>query len=588
MGLPVKTFKTTWEHSFKWKPPEYNTIDFLVTVNKNKSNEDEIGNKFTSGLSTNLTEDIEQFKIVTLRVGFNQQIHGYINPFMELLENKLLANYGRHDDYKPVPFIPTNPYDQNAHICHIPITIDKNGFKQMFTEEGDIIEDHMIVEFKYDKAQPGYFKWVPLRTRPDKTSEYRRGLKNFGNSYATANSNWSSIHNPITERIIRTGNNIPTQEDNDVYYNKNNNESETKPLRNFHNLYVKRVLLRSVIRPNDKLIDFAVGKGGDIPKFVENRLRFVYGIDISKDNIENRIDGVCARYLNSKKKNRNIFKAIFLPGDSSLNIKNGESFSSERAKNTNAALLGLGPKDKTILGENVYESYGIGKGGFDVGTIQFAIHYMFESVDKLHHFLKNVSENIKVGGYFVGTTYDGEEVFKYLKNVNKGESKTLMVKNKKIWEIQKQYDVDVFEDNYTSLGYAVDIYQETINKYFREYLVNFKYLTRMMEDYGFIVLAKEEASKIGMYDGIGSFKHLFQEMELLIKKNERHRSDYGESLKMTPEEQTISFLNKYFIYKKIRNVDTKRIFKIHTKQSDQDEALIYKPKKLKRRLKLVE
>ena len=91
-----------------------------------------------------------------------------------------------------------------------------------------------------------------------------------------------------------------------------------------------------------------------------------------------------------------------------------------------------------------------------------------------------------------------------------------------------------------------------------------------------------------MYDGIGSFKYLFQEMEILIKKNERHRSDYGESLKMTPEEQTISFLNKYFIYKKIRNVDTKRIFKIHTKQSNQDEALIYKPKKLKRRLKLVE
>ena len=101
----------------------------------------------------------------------------------------------------------------------------------MFTEEGDIIEDHMIVEFSYDILRDGHFKWVPLRTRYDKTAEYRRGLKNYGNSYATANSNWSSIHNPITPNMIRSGLNIPTQSgDDDVYYNKGSGESETKPM----------------------------------------------------------------------------------------------------------------------------------------------------------------------------------------------------------------------------------------------------------------------------------------------------------------------------------------------------------------------
>ena len=33
-------------------------------------------------------------------------------------------------------------------------------------------------------------------------------------------------------------------------------------------------------------------------------LRFVFGIDISRDNIENRLDGACARYLNYRKKSR--------------------------------------------------------------------------------------------------------------------------------------------------------------------------------------------------------------------------------------------------------------------------------------------
>ena len=32
------------------------------------------------------------------------------------------------------------------------------------------------------------------------------------------------------------------------------------------------------------------------------KLSFVFGVDVSKDNIENRIDGACARYLKMHKK----------------------------------------------------------------------------------------------------------------------------------------------------------------------------------------------------------------------------------------------------------------------------------------------
>ena len=35
-----------------------------------------------------------------------------------------------------------------------------------------------------------------------------------------------------------------------------------------------------------------------------------------------------------------------------------------------------------------------------------------------------------------------------------------------------------------SLGYAIGVYQESINKTFKEYLVNFNYFVRMMENYG--------------------------------------------------------------------------------------------------------
>lgn len=37
VGRAGKLSKVTWEYSFKWKPPQYNTIDFLVTTKKTKT-----------------------------------------------------------------------------------------------------------------------------------------------------------------------------------------------------------------------------------------------------------------------------------------------------------------------------------------------------------------------------------------------------------------------------------------------------------------------------------------------------------------------------------------------------------------------
>ena len=42
-----------------------------------------------------------------------------------------------------------------------------------------------------------------------------------------------------------------------------------------------------------------------------------------------------------------------------------------------------------------------------------------------------------------------------------------------MWEIEKEYSSDEFEDNETSIGYRINVFQESINKVFGEYLVNF-------------------------------------------------------------------------------------------------------------------
>lgn len=115
----------------------------------------------------------------------------------------------------------------------------------MFSEENEVFEDNTIVEFRYDLSREGQWRWVPLRVRYDKTSEFRRGIRNYGNAYHVANSNWYSIHNPISEEMISTGQDIPDEigGDDDVYYNRigANSTNKTKAMRDFHNLFVKNI-----------------------------------------------------------------------------------------------------------------------------------------------------------------------------------------------------------------------------------------------------------------------------------------------------------------------------------------------------------
>jgi hypothetical protein len=557
----VFNYKRTWIYSLKWKPVEYNSVDFLVSTKKTSNNEEIISNLFETGVNVNTTDTIKQFKTLVLRVGYNDKIHGYINPCSMIINDEMPEfNIDSKGEYKPVPFYPTNPTDNNAHICNILLKGPNNA---MLTEdETESFEDNTIVEFRYDINALTGWKWIPIRVRYDKTAEFRAGIKNYGNAYHVANSVWNSIHNPITKEMLITGRKIPNIEDDDVYYNRSG-VSLTRPLRDFHNLYVKRKLINSVSNKGDILYDLAVGKAGDLSKWIQAELSFVFGVDVARDNIENKLDGACARYLNYKKENKIMPDALFVNANSSLNIKDKTAAYTEKGKNIIDAVFGVGSNDETILGKGVSKHYGIGRDGFNIVSCQFALHYFFENKNTLHNFLRNVSDGCKVGGYFIGTCYDGKEIFKKLKNKKQNESIIGMKEEHKLYEIIKKYDNDEFKNNETSIGYRIDVYQETINKVFKEYLVNFDYLTQLLESYGFVLLNKEEYKKIGMPNSSGSFRDLYNNMkkEIIKDKTKTLKNEIGRALELDNEikQKTLSYLNRYFIYKKINNVDTKNI-----------------------------
>ena len=111
----------------------------------------------------------------------------------------------------------------------------------------------------------------------------------YGNDFEVANSIWKSIHNPITEEMITTGNKIPKLDEmEEVYYNRDASIARDKSisiqLQEFHNKFVKDIELygKSVKMLKDArlagagcneeihLLDLACGKAGDLFKWNKN------------------------------------------------------------------------------------------------------------------------------------------------------------------------------------------------------------------------------------------------------------------------------------------------------------------------------
>jgi hypothetical protein len=152
-------------------------------------------------------------------------------------------------------------------------------------------------------------------------------------------------------------------------------------------------------------------------------------------------------------------------------------------------------------------------------------------------------------------------MFNALRGVEKGNSITLRIKDTKVWEVTKDYSKTTFDNDISCVGYAIDVFQDSINKTIKEYLVNFTYFTQLMEYYGFQLLKREDAVALGLPNGAGMFSELFTRMEQDVEQDARQRNKYGSATYMTPIEKQISFYNRYFVFKKVANVDVEDVFR---------------------------
>jgi hypothetical protein len=517
----------SWSRVFKWKPPEENTIDFLIKYEKDNY-----------GKIYKISKDNKDYRQLNLYVGFEPTQWEAITSYNYL--NRLL---NRNEGYCARLFLPPDIIEDTFSQAEVELIDNK-----VICSNGDIIEDNSIVEFAYINEQ-----WAPLRVRKDKSEALNKfGLSNTANDYKTALNVWKSIKEPVTIHHIYGEEQINAKDikEDDIYYYRSvrREKMASRELMNYHN-WIKNIVMQNIrkeIKSVDaSLIDLACGKAGDLPKWIENNFTKVFGIDIVKDNIENPIDGAWARTYQNYKKPKDS-KFVYIPMDSSQILDTNYISNIVDDQDQYIAKILFGDiKKGAILEDRLKDYHGYAVDKFNIVSCQFALHYFYESETKLDNFVMNINNFIKNEGYFIGTCLDGNVIKNKLSSLKYGEEITGKIKDRTVWNIKKLYK----KETKSLIGEEIEIYMESIGKRIKEYLVNIDLLIKKLKVYDINLVECKTFDKL-----------------------------YDTKFNLSDVEKEYSYMNMYFIFKK---------GKIETKLEEKPEEVkpVEEQKKFKVKLK---
>lgn len=565
-SAPLPQNVNTWPQQFKWKPASMNSVDFLVITEKERTMDGKLTS--TEFVDTNLREDTNQIvrhKTLRLFVGSSTD-PAFVDPRDTVLQKKPYPAGGDRPggEYRPVEFTPQPP-DPMASVCYVAINagatdaagaapaaqaLESLNDTIFCVESGDPIEDRTIVEMVYDPKRPAGWRWIPLRVRWDKTELFSRGIRGGTmNNEKVANDVWTSIHDPITEYMIRTGS--TTEEivaegsaaSSVAYYQRRASQRDLHKVRglaDFHNRYIKEnILLNKVLAPGVALLDMSVGQAGDIHKWIRARVGWVLGCDIALTGITDNKNGAYRRYLDQIIKTRGaVPRMIFVQADSSARYMDGSAGQTQLDRTILRSLWGENEVSAPPL---ALDLRGGAAAGFDVASMMFSLHYFFKDKSTLDGMLRNVSETVRVNGYFIGCCFDGDTVASLLRAQPLGGTERGNDGGTDIWSITKKYEDDtgVVPSTEEGLGRAIDVSFISIGESYTEYLVSWPYFVNRMSSIGMELLNEEELASLGLQHS----SNLFSESYAMAMSS-------GFTFPMTPKVKAFSFLNRWFIFRR--------------------------------------
>lgn len=423
----------------KWKPPEKNSIDFYIKIEKDK-----LTNKDLIVYDNTLKSKNKPYKICKLYCGM---VKGTVEEPVEFLDEKVY------------------------------IFLTGNNIK---TLNDEVIPDGGVVECYYnnDITLDSNFRWVPIRLRYDKMESISNHGRKYGNNMNIAKKILDIIQNPILiddidilshdnmylKHVKFLKSKIKKVEDKpkDSYYQIVTEIG--KPMKNFHNWIKNNIIQTYLTGGNYSILDLACGQGGDIMKFYYSKISNYVGIDIDANTLLVSDHGALSRYNIERRKRRDFPKMVFINADVGVPLDYENQIKSIGKMNemNKKLMLSIFPTDNYTK--------------FDRINCQFAIHYLLKDQLVWDNFKNNINLTLKEDGYLFITTFDGDKVANVLDKTGKFTlhyvdeygNKTILI------DIIKKYD------KYNKrVGNAIDVYNSLIfekDTYVTEYLVNPSFL----------------------------------------------------------------------------------------------------------------
>jgi hypothetical protein len=552
-AAPLPIGQGTWAEQLKWKPPQENTIDFFVVVDAER---DKAGVPLgTDAINIKYREDSGQTvrcKTLRLFVGSSRDV-AFADPRRTILDKEPLPSSAHNGDWAPVEFRPTDPRDPMAAICYVPINagaadpagatvaataLDTDTDMIRTTRTGDIIQSDMIVEMAYHPERAAGWRWEPVRVRHDKTERWRAGRTGGTmNADWVANSIWSTLHNPITEAMVRTGvveNCTPTPPTMSRVPSRN--LMKVQCMHNFHNDVIKR---RFLLHPTlaagaagaAKVCDLGIGHGEDVVRYITANVSYVLGVDINGDAINNPTDGAYRRLLD---------KMVALGGRD--RVPPMVFVQASAARNLPSGSAGITAEDQTLLQTEF--STGPAASGFDVVSAMFSLQYMFSDENTLAGFLNTLADTVKVGGYFVGCAPDGDAVASQFAREKDESGVTVVGRDGKmdVWTMTRRYSAGmgtVVPPTTAGLGLAVDVDFIAAGQTYTQYLVSWPYLEKRLAEAGLELLTAEEIAELRLPASSQMFSETWSIAEAA-----------GDKYAMTDAVRRLSFMNRWWVFRR--------------------------------------
>lgn len=532
---------TTVKSTFKWKPSSKNSIDFYVLYEKDQDT------KQILNVYDNSIEEQDE-----LNIDDKGEIQKEKNKIYRILN----LYVGKNENGKETPVLFQK--EEKNYIANIYLT--NNEVRDI---EGNIIEDKTVVEFAYDKNLPEHFRWIPLRTRMDKTDIVLKYQKKYGNAEWVSNKTWKSMMDSIEISDIELLSKLDTYEKHSTYlkskitaksieqmrqenkYYQEKNEL-AKQMRQFHNFIKSNIIYTycslSYNKKKMDILDIGCGVGGDINKFYHARVGSYIGIDIDYGNLFSAGDSATSRYNNNKKKFPNFTDMKFIQASASVKFDlNNQIATIGNMKDENKKLI------MNTFGEDENsKNYKT----FDVMNAQFTIHYYFENDNSLNNFLNNVKKHLRQHGFLLVTTFDANIVHNTFNKDGKINAEYMSSdgNNSILYDINRLYPSNT--KNLKQTGLAIDVLMKWINQedYYKEYLVEPSFLIESMDKIGLSLIETD------------IFQNLFDNYKEYLNNYVKNESiDSTKKFLMTTAKyydenfknfHSYSFLFRYYIFQK--------------------------------------